>query len=166
MTSTRDMLQRKCCGNRSLASTWLPVLVGICAIAFESTGTLSGEHTSHFLRPIFTRVLGPMSDAHWDTLHMLLRKCGHFAGYGTLGLLWLRAWLRTLAAQSEWTLAAWRTRAAMLGVVGTFLTASADEYHQTFLPSRTGQFSDVLIDTGGALLFILIVAVRWSRRAA
>jgi VanZ family protein len=95
-----------------------------------------------------------------------LRKSGHFAGYGTLGLLWLRAWLRTLSARVEWTLAAWRMLAAVLGVSCIFLTASADEYHQTFIPSRTGQFSDVLLDTCGSLLFTLIVAIRWRRRSA
>ena len=44
-----------------------------------------------------------------------------------------------------------------------------DEYHQTFIPGRTGQFSDSLIDTFGALigclLVILIVRIRKKHQA-
>ena len=107
-----------------------------------------------------------MTDEHWHFFHhVLLRKNGHLLGYGTLGMTWLRAWLRTFAAR-PWTIAQWRLRSAVLGVVCTFLTASADEYHQSFLPSRTGQFSDVLLDTCGAVVFTLIVARLWRRSSA
>lgn len=150
-------------GAPGLVSTWLPVAIGLCIIATESTGQFSSEHTSGWLRPIFTYLFGPFTDAHWDLFHHIVRKSGHLIGYGTLGLLWLRAWLRTFAARTEWTQAAWRLRSALLGVAGTFLTASADEYHQTFVPGRTGLFSDVLLDTCGALLFTLIVALLWRR---
>ena len=37
-----------------------------------------------------------------------------------------------------------------------FLYACMDEYHQTFVNGRTGQFSDVLIDSVGALLGCII----------
>jgi len=148
-------------GTRGLLSTWLPVVIGLAVIAIESTASLSAEHTSRFLRPVFTWLFGSMTDAHWDIFHHLLRKTGHFIGYGTLGLVWLRAWLRTFAARTMWTRVQWRKNAAALGVICTFLTASADEYHQTFLPSRTGRFADVLLDTAGALLFTAIVALRW-----
>jgi VanZ family protein len=162
LTAQRESLQAR----RGLLSTWLPVVIGLCVITFESSNTMSGEHTSRFLRPIFTHFFGPMTDEYWDGFHHVLRKSGHFAGYGTLGLLWLRAWLRTLSTRAGWTQGQWRMRAAALGVFCTFLTASADEYHQTFLPSRTGLFSDVILDTCGALLFTLIVATRWRRRSA
>ena len=107
LTASRESLQIQRGTSRRL-STWLPVVFGLCVIALESTNTMSGEHTSSYLRPIFARIFGPMTDAHWDAFHHALRKSGHFAGYGTLGLLWLRAWLRTLSARVEWTLAAWR----------------------------------------------------------
>jgi len=156
-------------GNRSgaagLVSTWLPVVIGLAIIAGESTPIMGSEHTSHFLRPIFARLFGPMTDAHWDLFHHILRKCGHFAGYGTLGLVWLRAWLRTFAARAQWTRLQWRTNAASLGILCTMLTASADEFHQTFLPGRTGCFSDVLLDTFGAMLFTVLLSLRWRRNA-
>jgi len=164
LTATRESIQPRLGRASGLISTWLPVAIGLAIIVIESTDGLSAEKTSHFLRPFFAWLFGPMTDEHWQVFHHILRKCGHFVGYGSLGIAWLRAWLRTLATRLQWTQAAWRLRAAALGVVCTFLTASADEYHQTFLPSRTGQFSDVLLDTCGALIFTSIVAIFWWRQ--
>ena len=61
-------------------------------------------------------------------------------------------------------------RAHGLAILATFLVASADEFHQSFLPNRTGQFSDVLLDTCGAValclvLFLAMQAVEWRRQA-
>ena len=43
------------------------------------------------------------------------------------------------------------------GAVGfCFLHACTDEFHQSFIPGRSGQFSDVLLDTFGACWGILI----------
>jgi VanZ family protein len=162
LTATREHIHVQS-GHKGLISTWLPVAIGLCVIACESTGQFSADNTSRYLRPIFTFLFGVWTDAHWQVFHHALRKSGHFLGYGTLGLLWFRAWLRTFTARTEWTLTGWRLRSAVLGLIGTFLTASADEFHQTFLPGRTGQFSDVLLDTCGALLFTLIVAMQWRR---
>ena len=40
-----------------------------------------------------------------------------------------------------------------------FLYACSDEYHQTFVVGRSGQFKDVLIDFSGAFIGILIVSL-------
>jgi len=47
----------------------------------------------------------------------------------------------------------------------TAFIASCDEFHQSFLPSRTGKFSDVVLDTIGATIVsgIVLTAV-WKRR--
>ena len=46
-----------------------------------------------------------------------------------------------------------------LGLTGTALVASCDEWHQTFLPNRTGSPWDVLLDCCGALVMLLIVYI-------
>lgn len=162
-TATREEIQVRP-GGPGLISTWLPVVIGLCIIFMESTEQLGGQHTSSFLRPIFTAIFGPFTDEHWELFHHLIRKSGHFIGYGTLGMTWVRAWLRSFSVVLQWTVTQWRIRSAALALFCTFLTASADEYHQTFLAGRTGQFSDVLLDTTGALLFTLIVALGWRRQ--
>ena len=40
-----------------------------------------------------------------------------------------------------------------------FLYACSDEYHQTFVVGRSGQFKDVLIDFSGAFIGVLIVSL-------
>jgi VanZ family protein len=163
LTATREEIHIQP-GGPGFISTWLPVAIGLCIIFMESTEQMGGAHTSGFLRPIFTRLFGPFTDAHWELFHHLVRKSGHFIGYGTLGMTWVRAWLRSFTVILQWTIAQWRIRSASLALICTFFTASADELHQTFLPGRTGQFSDVLLDTTGALIFTLIVALSWRRQ--
>ena len=46
--------------------------------------------------------------------------------------------------------------ALLITIVICFLFACTDEYHQTFVGGRTGQFKDVLIDTSGALAGTLL----------
>jgi VanZ family protein len=82
----------------------------------------------------------------------LIRKCGHFTGYGLLGLAWLRAWWMTLPRSLFFI-------DAVLALLGTALIASSDEFHQSHLSNRTGSPWDVLLDCSGALAMQLLVYV-------
>ena len=110
---------------------------------------MGSDHTSGPLRQAFQFLFGPVSDGRWDHIHHYIRKSGHFLGYGLVGLSWLRAWWRVFTKKNFFV-------CASLAVLGTFLIASADEFHQTFLPNRTGLFRDVLLDSAGALILILL----------
>jgi len=131
-------------------SAWLPVALGIAMICVESTEYLGADHTSGPLRWLFESLFGSVGEAKWEIIHHLIRKSGHFLGYGAIGLAWLRAWWMTLPRSSFLPDAA-------LALVGTALIASADEFHQTFLPNRTGVASDVLLDCCGAITVQVIV---------
>ena len=133
-------------------SAWLPVAIGIAVIAIESTELLGANHTSGPLRSIFEALFGHVPDARWDIIHHYVRKSGHFIGYGLIGLAWLRAWWMTLDHSSFFP-------DALLALFGTALVASCDEWHQTFLPNRTGTPWDVLLDCTGAIILQLIVYV-------
>lgn len=131
-------------------------------IAIESTGTFSAQNTSSWLRPLFERVFGPMSDGFWGSLHHCLRKTGHFVGYGTVCFTFLRAWLHTRARGGILGIAQWRVECTVLAILSTAIVATCDEVHQTFLPGRTGTPIDVLLDTCGAGTLCLIVwLLRW-----
>jgi VanZ family protein len=129
---------------------WLPVLLGIAVIAIESTTRFGSNYTSAPLRHIVEAVFGHISDPRWETIHHYIRKCGHFTGYGLIGLAWLRAWWLTLP----------RSRFvpdAGLALLGTALIAGCDEWHQTYLPNRTGTPWDVLLDCTGAFTLLVLV---------
>jgi VanZ family protein len=146
------------------AAVWLPAAFAVCIIVVESTGTFSAENTSSWLRPIFENVFGRINDAGWELFHHYLRKTGHFVGYGAVGFTFLRAWLHTQARRGIGSLIAWRTECTVLAIFSTALVASGDEFHQSFLPSRTGVPLDVLLDTSGACALCLAVwLVFWSR---
>ena len=144
---------------------WLPAAIAVAIIAFESTDTFSSEHTGGWLRPIIERVFGRLTDSVFWFGHHVLRKCGHFGGYGIVCLTFLRAWLLSLGRLDGLDVQDWRWRSCLLAVASTFCVAGMDEWHQTFIPSRTGLFSDVLLDTCGAAVMCGLVSVvcRWLR---
>jgi len=117
---------------------------------FESTVWFGADHTSGPLRWLWQHLFGPVSNHTWARIHHHIRKTGHFVGYGTMGVLWLRALWMSLPRASFMVDAA-------LALLGTAIVASADEFHQSFLPNRTGVPSDVLLDCSGAIVLLLIV---------
>ena len=144
---------------------WTPAMIGVAVIAMESTPTFSAANTSFWLRPIAERIFGHISTPVWEEAHHLLRKSGHFTGYGTLCVLFLRGWLLTFARNATLRTRVWRMRSWFFAVLSTAVVASGDEIHQTFLPSRTGLFSDVVIDTcGGIIVSGIVVGLSWCIR--
>ena len=131
---------------------WLPVLLGIAVIMLESTEWFGSNHTSGPLRRVFEALFGHVSEARWEILHHHIRKSGHFLGYGLIGLAWLRAWWMTLPQSSF-------LPDALLALLGTAMVASCDEWHQSYLPNRTGTPWDVLLDCCGALTLQLAVYI-------
>jgi VanZ family protein len=144
---------------------WLPVLLFTSLLALESTASFGSDHTSAPLHTLFHFLFGSAIDRHWAYTHHLLRKTGHFAGYGMMSLVFFRGFrltLRNTALRLHRSLAS-----HALAIAATFLIACVDEIHQSFLPNRTGCFSDVLLDTFGALTMqlALMLALRALNRA-
>lgn len=140
---------------------WSPVVAAVCVIVIESTAAFGADHTSGPLRWIWEHLFGRVSDTRWALLHHHLRKTGHFLGYGIMGLLWLRAWWMSLPRAAF-------LLDSLLALAGTAIVASLDEFHQSFLPNRTGISSDVLLDCSGAavlvLLYLLLRSLKPTRR--
>ncbi len=137
-------------GVRFWLGVWGPVVLGCAVIAIESTEMLGSDHTSGPLRWLFQSIFGPVPDDRWEIIHHITRKSGHFVGYGLIGLAWLRAWWFTLPHSRF-------LYDALLAVAGTALGASADEWHQSYLPNRTGSPWDVLLDCCGAIMLQIMV---------
>jgi len=154
-----------CCGrepvSKGRALDWLPAALSVAVIVAESTATMSAVNTSGWLYPLWARLFGPMSTPHWAEVHHLIRKTGHFVGYGCVSLAFLYGWLRTLHRRRGKYRPIWR-RAAFLAVSCTLLIAILDEYHQRSLPSRTSSPIDVCIDLCGAIAAQLLL-LTWSR---
>lgn len=145
-----------------LLAAWVPVVLCLLVILRESTDAFSSAHTSAWLRHVFNLFSGPVSDDRWETVHHHIRKTGHFFGYGMVGLSWLRLWLLTWWKPLRLrTAQVWRSYAVVMALLCTMLTASCDEVHQSYLPSRTGLVSDIWLDTSGAAVMILLISTTW-----
>lgn len=126
---------------------WLPSAIWLAVIATESTNLGSADHTSRILYPIF-HFLFKMDPERFAVWHAVLRKTGHFVGYFTLSVLLFRSWRATFPRLSTRWCLQWGT----LAFLCTVLVAILDEWHQTFLPSRTGTIRDVILDSSAALI--------------
>jgi VanZ family protein len=122
---------------------WIAAILWLIVIAIESTTWLSAHNTSRILYPLLHYLFG-LDHLRFDHWHFYVRKGGHVFGYGLLSILLYRAWRETLPSMSG---AKWTLRWAGIAVLGTVLVASLDEWHQSFIPSRTGTPQDVLLDT-------------------
>ena len=127
---------------------WLAAGLWIGLIAFESTNWLSSEHTGSFLYFWLVRLFGPINPIAFESFHHLLRKAGHVFGYAMLSFLLFRAWRATLPIDR----ARWSLRWASIACLMTAVVASLDEWHQSYLPSRTGTIRDVFLDSAAALV--------------
>jgi VanZ family protein len=124
---------------------WVPPIVWAALIFAGSTHVLSGAQTGSWLAWVVHAVIGhPLPATEFDSLHFAVRKAGHLIEYFILGLLLFRA-LR--ADRSGWT---WSWAVAAIAIAALY--AASDEWHQSFVPSRTPSVWDVLIDTAGASL--------------
>ena len=145
---------------KRILKVWLPSVIWLTVIVLESTNLGSSEHTQRILYPILHYLFGT-SPQQFEVLHAVLRKTGHFVGYFTLSILLFRSWRGTFPRLST----RWCLQWATLAFACTALVSALDEFHQTFLLSRTGAFHDVVLDSTAALVaqFVIFVILRRRR---
>jgi VanZ family protein len=134
---------------RTFLKYWLPVLLWMALIFSASADSHSYQHSSRIFEPLLRWLFPQMSQTHIDEIHHIFRKCGHLAEYAILALLLWRA-LNQSKNLPPWS---WpRVQGTLLLVC---LYAATDEFHQSFVPTRTSLVSDVFIDTAGGAIGLL-----------
>jgi len=131
-------------------------------IAIESTDWLSAQHTSRILYPLLHFLIG-LDLVRFEVWHHYIRKLGHFVGYFTLSFFLFRAWRATL--RLPWA-PRWALRWGAIAFFMSAMVASLDEWHQTFIPSRTGAIRDVILDSCAALTaqLLIFLYLSWKPR--
>ncbi len=121
-------------------------------IFIGSTDVMSAEHTSRIIEP-FLRWLHPaVSPATIASVQFLLRKVAHVSEYAVLAALFYRALVNTICAGRAFV-------AAAIVLLACLAYATTDEFHQSFVPSRTASARDVAIDVSGALLAVCLYSI-------
>jgi VanZ family protein len=131
---------------------WLPVLFMIGAMYYASTDLFSGENTRNVIERI---VLWFKPHTHEHTLlkiNYIVRKLAHFTEYAVLAALLFRAFRADSVLR-------WRWRWAAYAFGMAFGWALLDEFHQTFTHARGGSIYDSLLDTSGALVMLILIAL-------
>ncbi|MDE7326481.1 MAG: VanZ family protein, partial [Lachnospiraceae bacterium] len=85
-----------------------------------------------------------------EVLSFLVRKSAHMAEFAVLAMLasfWLSSFLMPYR------------RRCVLAVLISACYAASDEFHQLFVPGRSGELRDVMVDTAGAVLGIIFLSL-------
>ncbi len=145
---------------------FLPVALMLLVIASESTRTAGAGNTLYLLLAFIQHLHLGAWFIDVVLTNQELRKLGHMTGYGMLGLLTARGYLRAQLARAPCDWSAAITRAASMGILCAGLVGSIDEWHQSFLPGRNSSINDVAIDMLGAVVFVLLFRFvsTWNRR--
>lgn len=137
---------------RSFLRYWLPIIVWLVLIFIGSTDLMSAEHTSRIIGPFLHWLYPAISPLTVMKAQFFMRKAAHVSEYAVLAFLLYRAFVKTVLLG----------RTALCAVMVLLLCAAyaaTDEFHQSFVPSRTASARDVAIDICGATLAVLIY---WS----
>ena len=126
-----------------------PLVLWILFISFASTNQFSAGNTSAILRPLLLWFFPNLSESQLATVHFLTRKAGHFTEYAVLAFLARRAFVTSSRAILK---RYWFQSALLLVVIYGLL----DEFHQSFVPSRTASIYDSAIDVAGGFTVLLV----------
>jgi VanZ family protein len=134
---------------RRRLSRYGPLVLWAILIFIGSGSVLSAEHTSVLLQ--FVKWLFPSaSPAFLAWFHFLVRKAGHLTEYAILASLAARAFR---GSSVRFLRAHWFKFSLVLAMI----YALTDEFHQSFVPSRTASIHDSLIDSTGALIALTVI---------
>ncbi|MEZ4704235.1 MAG: VanZ family protein [Bdellovibrionota bacterium] len=133
----------------------LPLILWMLILWVASGAGFSASHTSSWVEMVWGWFGGSLESDGLQNLNLVLRKCGHVTAYAILSGMFL------VSAGKSWNVKKnWRLPLGILAIVFSFVYASIDEWHQSWVMERTSSIADVALDTFGAVLFQLWVALR------
>jgi VanZ family protein len=148
--------------------SWLPaVIVMIMIYCFSSKPAVESNESSltiaNGLLTVYEDATGGKVNEMdrrkvLESINFVVRKGAHFSEYGVLACAFMFHFLLLKRREKRYIL--WSVAFAALYAV-------TDEVHQLFIPGRSGQARDVLIDSAGALtgalLFYFFIAIsKWE----
>ena len=135
-------------------SRYAPLVLWLAFISFASSDGFSASNTSRVIEPIVLWLFPNTSHEHLEWIHFLTRKLAHFSEYALLAILAVRAFISSPNPHLK-------RRWFIVSLALIVLYALLDEYHQSFVPSRTASVFDSFIDMSGGLTALAVI---WFRR--
>lgn len=137
--------------NKKITSIIL-LLLWMALIFFMSakTGDESTKQSDLVIR-VFTLLGIDLNSTLGDIASIVIRKGAHFTEYMILGFLFMNVFIKHEISKKK---------VIIYSIIGVFLYACSDEFHQLFVPGRAGKFTDVLIDTSGGIFSTIILIIK------
>ena len=138
-------------------SRYLPLVAWLIFISYASSDSFNAANTSRIIGPLVLWLFPNTSEQTLAVIHLAARKAAHFTEYAILAYLAARAFSTSPrpALANKWFIAS-------LVLVAVY--ALIDEYHQSFVPSRTASLYDSFIDITGGLAALLFIRRRRKAR--
>lgn len=140
-------------GKRRKEILWIAILFWMVLIfLFSAQNGEESKTVSHgFLYACILWIIPMDVDVQTvEFLELLIRKMAHFTEYAILGML-------LFMQIKAYALFQYERYRIILGIAAVSFYAATDEIHQLFVPGRSGQPMDVLIDTLGGMTGIIIL---------
>lgn len=127
------------------------LLIGWMIFIFMMSAQNGEESSSqsNLVLQLFSFIGINLSDSFGEIATLIIRKAAHFTEYCILYILFYNVII--LYKNSR--------QAIILSILGTFLYACSDEFHQAFVPGRGPAFTDVMIDTSGGVFGIVLIKI-------
>ena len=136
-----------------LFSRYFPLVAWLLFISFASSDNFNASNTSRIIGPLILWLFPNTSIETLGLVHLITRKVAHLTEYAILAFFAARAF-RTSPRPSI------ANRWFLISLAIVVIYALLDEYHQSFVPSRTGTIYDSLIDIAGGLTALLLIRHR------
>ena len=136
---------------------WFPVVLWIIFIFWMSTSMFSAQNTYAVLEPLLRFLVPSISPKEIIFFHIILRKLAHITEYFVSGLLLFRAFRNGSDKRREWL---W----AIFSLLVVVIIAASDEFHQSFVSTRTASLVDVGIDIFGGFIAqgVSVLMFKWN----
>ena len=136
-----------------LTLAWMCIIFWFSAAPAKESSQMSmsaGTWISQKLVPGYEEWEEDRQQEFAEKIEYPIRKCAHASEYAVLGILLMLAWNSYMPDMKRGSLS--------MFAVGA-LYAASDEFHQLFVPGRSGRLTDVLIDLAGLLAGIFLIYI-------
>jgi len=131
---------------------WLAVALWCILVIFGSTGIGSVEHSEQLLRPLLDRWEPWYGFFGADNFHAALRKAAHVVLFFVFAIL---VW-RAIRIPPAWPVGAFKMGVGVLFLC--LILSVISEALQMLTPHREAKVQDVLLNMGGAILAVFLMA--------
>ena len=137
---------KKLVGRKDLALALTLAWMGMIFYLSHQPASQSSELSGTFVEMLFIFMSFMPVSIDEEAVHFFIRKSAHFSAYFILGILVLHT------LKLFFTL---RYSVILLAFIISLMYAITDEFHQTFIPGRSGELRDVLVDSAGSFTGIM-----------